>query len=71
MLREQGSRRNGKMGNTTTHGNSQQNGIGLKTKQHGGGADRTGGTCFRNRTERLRQDLPFLVLQTKELKKKR
>lgn len=38
------------------------------TEQHSGGADKEGGTRFLNRTERIRKGLPFLFLQTKELK---
>lgn len=43
----------------------------LKTEQHGASAEREGGRGFINTTERLREDLPFLVLKTKEIKKRR
>lgn len=67
-LREEGKGGNGKLVRNTTHGKPQQNGRGLKAERHGEGGDREGRTCFTNSTERLRKDLPFLVLQTKELK---
>lgn len=57
------------MGNKTTHGKPQRNGIGLKSERHGEGADREGGTCFMNTTERKAQErLAFSGSKTKELK---
>lgn len=69
-MSEPGYRGNWKMGNNCYTWKPQQKATGLKTEQHSEGADREGGTCFINRTERLRNDLP-LVLQSKQLKNRR
>jgi len=49
----------------------ERNGTGLRHERHREGAGRKAGTGFIDTAERLAQDLQFLVLQTKELKRRR